>query len=76
MLSGCVLELPPLEFDQLARLAQEGGGQVVLKLSGRLLVGPRPCCCVGAQLCRGPAEAYVGGYSVCSTRQWLRRTAC
>lgn len=69
MLSGCVLELPPPEFDQLTRLAQEGGGQVVLKLSGMLLMGPGPCCCVGAERCRVVVEAHVGGQRVCWTYQ-------
>lgn len=33
--SGCTLELPPAEYERLARLAETGSGQVVLKLSSK-----------------------------------------
>jgi hypothetical protein len=37
VLSGCTLELPPAEYDHLARLTDTGSGQVVLKLSSEFV---------------------------------------
>lgn len=37
-LAACMLELPLQELQQIRQLAEEGAGQVVLKLSGALLI--------------------------------------